>query len=53
VRKRLEVYEKQTRPVDYYSKWAMQGDARAPRYRRISGKGSVEEIGMRALAALK
>jgi adenylate kinase len=54
VRKRLEVYAKQTRPVvDYYSKWAAQGDPRAPRYRKISGKGSVEEIGARALAALK
>jgi adenylate kinase len=54
VRKRLEVYAKQTRPVvDYYSKWAAQGDARAPRYRKISGKGPVEEIGARALAALK
>jgi adenylate kinase len=54
VRKRLEVYEKQTRPlVDYYSKWAAQGDPRAPRYRRIPGKGSVEEIGARVLAALK
>jgi adenylate kinase len=54
VRKRLEVYERQTRPlVDYYSKWAAQGDARAPRYRKISGKGSVDEIGARALAVLK
>ena len=54
VRRRLEVYEKQTRPlVDYYSKWAAQGDARAPRYRKISGKGSVDEIGARALAVLK
>ena len=54
IRKRLEVYAKQTRPVvDYYSKWAAQGDARAPRYRKISGKGPVEEIGARALAALK
>jgi adenylate kinase len=45
---------KQTRPVvDYYSKWAAQGDARAPRYRKISGKGPVEEIGARVLAALK
>jgi adenylate kinase len=53
VRKRLEVYERQTRPlVDYYSKWAAQ-DARAPRYRKILGKGSVEEIGARALAVLK
>ena len=54
VRKRLEVYERQTRPlVDYYSKWAAQGDPRAPRYRKISGKGSVEDIGARALAALR
>jgi adenylate kinase len=54
VRKRLEVYEKQTRPlVDYYSKWAAQGDPRAPRYRRIPGKGTVKEIGARVLAALK
>jgi len=54
VRKRLEVYEKQTRPlVDYYSKWASQGDPHAPRYRKIPGKGSVEDIGQRILAALK
>jgi len=54
IRKRLEVYESQTRPlVDYYSKWAAQADPRAPRYRKIAGKGSVEEIGKRALAALK
>src|SRR5882672_10683781 len=54
VRKRLEVYEKQTRPlVDYYSKWAVLGDPRAPRYRKIPGKGSVEDIGARALAALR
>ena len=54
VRKRLGVYEKQTRPlVDYYSKWASQGDPHAPRYRKIPGKGSVEDIGQRILAALK
>jgi adenylate kinase len=53
VRKRLEVYQNQTRPlVAYYSKWASQGDADAPRYRKISGMGSVEEIGARALKAL-
>ncbi len=53
VRKRLEVYQKQTRPlVDYYSAWAASGDAGAPRYRRISGSGSVDEITARALAAL-
>lgn len=54
VRKRLEVYRQQTRPlVDYYSNWAEQGDPRAPRYRNISGIGSVEEIRARAFAAMK
>ncbi|HET7201616.1 MAG TPA: nucleoside monophosphate kinase, partial [Burkholderiales bacterium] len=54
VRKRLQVYDRQTRPlVDYYSKWAAQGDPRAPRYRKISGVGSVGEIRARVLAALK
>jgi adenylate kinase len=53
VRKRLEVYHSQTRPlVDYYSQWAASGDPQAPRYRRISGLGSVDEITARALAAL-
>lgn len=53
VRKRLEVYQAQTRPlVDYYSAWAATGDTAAPRYARIEGLGSVEEITARALAAL-
>ena len=54
VRKRLAVYLLQTRPlIEYYEKWAATGDARAPRHRRISGTGSVEEIRERAFAALK
>jgi len=54
VRKRLEVYQQQTRPlVGYYSKWAAQGDARAPKYRKISGVGSVADIRERVFAALK
>jgi adenylate kinase len=53
VRKRLDVYRAQTRPlVDYYGKWAASGDAEAPKYRKISGTGPVEEIRNRALAAL-
>lgn len=53
VRTRLQVYKDQTRPlVDYYSKWAASGDANAPRYRKISGTGSVEDITRRALEAL-
>jgi adenylate kinase len=51
--KRLSVYQAQTRPlVDYYSAWAAQGDASAPRYARISGLGAVDEITARAFAAL-
>jgi adenylate kinase len=53
VRKRLEVYSAQTRPlVDYYSAWAKADTAAAPRYRAISGMGSVEDITTRALNAL-
>jgi adenylate kinase len=53
VRKRLEVYSQQTRPlVDYYSAWAKADPAAAPKYRAIKGVGTVDEITQRALAAL-
>ena len=53
VRKRLQVYQDQTRPlVDYYARWKATGDAAAPRYCKIDGSGSVEAITERALAAL-
>ena len=53
VKKRLEVYSAQTRPlVDYYSQWAKTEPAAAPQYRAISGTGTVEEITARALKAL-
>jgi adenylate kinase len=53
VRKRLEVYRAQTRPlVDYYSKCDAAGDAAAPKYRKISGLGPVAEVRARVLAAL-
>jgi adenylate kinase len=53
VKKRLDVYSAQTRPlVDYYSAWAKADPAAAPKYRAISGTGSVEEITARAFAAL-
>ena len=53
VRKRLEVYRSQTRPlVDYYGAWAASGDPRAPRYRKISGLGAVDAVCERAVAAL-
>lgn len=53
VRKRLDVYSQQTRPlVDYYSNWAKADPVAAPKYRAISGTGSVEEITQRAFSAL-
>ena len=53
VRNRLAVYQKQTRPlVDYYASWAQAGDAKAPKYRKISGVGAVEDIKSRLFQAL-
>jgi len=53
VKKRLEVYSAQTRPlVAYYSNWATAEPAAAPKYRAISGTGSVDDITTRAFAAL-
>jgi len=53
VKNRLDVYSAQTRPlVDYYSNWAKNTPDQAPKYRAISGLGSVEEIKHRALTAL-
>ncbi len=53
VKERLDVYQKQTRPlVSYYADWSASGDPVAPKYRKISGTGSVDEITARALQAL-
>ncbi|MBA2675151.1 adenylate kinase [Ramlibacter sp.] len=53
VKKRLEVYAAQTRPlVEYYSNWAKAEPADSPQYRRIDGMGTVDEITARALQAL-
>jgi adenylate kinase len=53
VKKRLEVYSAQTRPlVDYYDGWAKADPGAAPKYRAISGTGDVNEIAARAFAAL-
>ena len=53
VRKRLQVYQHQTRPlVDYYTRWAGTGSADAPRYLRVTGSGSVDQIKQRVMAAL-
>jgi adenylate kinase len=53
VRKRLDIYHAQTRAlVDYYSRGAASGEPGAPKYRKISGVGSVDDIRKRALTAL-
>ena len=50
----LEVYHEQTRPlVDYYSEWAASGDAGAPRYVAVDGRGSVDEVQGRVLATIE
>ncbi len=54
VRKRLDVYHSQTKPlIEYYSKWAATGDVKAPKCRKILGQGAVDEITRRAFDALK
>jgi adenylate kinase len=54
VKKRLEVYHAQTKPlVTFYSKWAAEGDARAPKVRKVSGVGSVDAITSAVFSALK
>jgi len=53
VRKRLDVYHAQTRPLlAFYARWAATGDPRAPRYRKVDGMGGVEEIRDACFAAL-
>jgi adenylate kinase len=54
VRKRLGVYHSQTKPlVEFYSKWAATGDARAPKYRKVNGVGALDSIRAAVLDALK
>jgi len=45
VRKRLLVYREQTAPlVDYYTTWQATGDPAAPRYIKVLGLGTVEQV---------
>ena len=53
VRKRLEVYQSQTRPlVDFYQEQATRGGDQAPTYVRIPGTGSVDDIRQRIVEGL-
>lgn len=54
VKKRLEVYHAQTKPlVDFYGKWAAEGDAKAPKVRKVAGVGGVDQITQSVFTALK
>jgi len=54
VTNRLAVYSAQTRPlVNYYSDWALNEPAKAPKYRSVSGLGDVEAITTQVFAALE
>lgn len=45
VKKRLDVYHEQTEPlIGYYTQWANSGEAGSPKYHKIAGIGSVEDI---------
>lgn len=53
VKKRLDVYSAQTRPlIAYYSEWAAQEPEIAPQYRTVDGMGEVDAIESRVIAAL-
>ena len=53
VKKRLDVYSAQTRPlVEYYSSWAAKEAGSAPKYRAVSGMGDVDVIKARVFEAL-
>lgn len=53
VKKRLAVYHNQTEVLlDYYGKWAESGLPGAPKYRKISGVGPVEQVRDAAFSAL-
>ena len=54
VKKRLDIYHSQTKPlVEFYSKWAATGDAKAPKVRKVAGVGSVDGITQSVFDALK
>ena len=54
VKKRLEIYHSQTKPlVNFYSTWAAEGDAKAPKVRKVAGVGNVDAITKSVFEALK
>lgn len=53
IRKRLDIYHKQTEPlIGYYKSWASQQKDAAPAFHKVSGEGSVDTIFQRILSAI-
>lgn len=53
VKKRLGIYHRQTEPlVAFYEKWHATGDPKAPRYDRVDGIGTVDQVRDRVFATL-
>ncbi len=54
IRKRLDVYHEQTKPlIDYYQQWVECEPDNAPVFRRISGQGSEDIIYQRILSSME
>ncbi len=54
VKARLHVYHAQTQPlIEYYSKQEAENVPKAPKYRKVSGTGTVEQIRDRVFAAIE
>ncbi|MGZ5036633.1 MAG: adenylate kinase [Usitatibacter sp.] len=53
VKNRLGIYHDQTEPlVDFYEKWYEIGDPKAPKYHRVDGIGTVDQVRDRIFAVL-
>lgn len=45
VKKRLDIYHHQTKPlIDYYLSWSQRKEEYAPKYKKVSGLGNIEQI---------
>ena len=54
VLRRLQVYKAQTKPlIEYYTRLSRSGQPDAPRIRKISGQGTIEQIKERVVVALR
>ena len=54
VKKRLDIYHEQTEPlINYYHQFADSGEANSPKYVRVNGIGSVDDIKAKVFSALE